>query len=72
MGSSGDICNGDQIEIIWFKCNGISNHVITAQFSCNKKIEYKIFRQGTDCQTAVKKDGGMVGGKIRQLLKADV
>ena len=69
MGSSGDICNGNQIQIIGFKCNGIQNHVIAAQFSCNKK-ECKIVRQGrpTDYQAGVKKGADMVVGKRRQLL----
>ena len=35
MGSSRDIDNGNQVQILWLKLNGILNHVVSAQFSCN-------------------------------------
>ena len=37
MGSSRDIGNGNRVQIIRLKLNGILNHVISAQFSCKMK-----------------------------------
>ena len=71
MGSSGDIYNGNQIQIVGFKCNGIKNHVIAAQFSCNKKRVQNIWtRYILSGRSEKRRWHGR--RKWRQLLKSDV
>ena len=71
MGSSGNICNGNRIQIKGSNVMGFKIMYLQRSTVAMKK-ECKIFGQGTDYKAEVKKDDGMVVGKRRQLLRADV
>ena len=61
-----------RVHILMSKSNGILNHVIAAQLSCNIKQTYKIFERDTVYQADVEKKPDMVIRSRCQLVKADV